>query len=88
MLAVEDGKIRSWGARENRAEILLCHQQTIDVRDRQNFVLLTFEAHLSEVTFGTCLPSKTGRSVPVEQGKIVPRYFLTNAPICGRFTSC
>ncbi len=52
-------------------------QQTIDVLDRQSFVLSSFEAHLSEGTFGTCLPSKTGRFVPVEQGKIVPKYLLT-----------
>ena len=36
-------------------------QESIDVRDRRSFVLASFEAHFSEVTFGTCLPSKTGR---------------------------
>ena len=31
------------------------------MRDRRIFVLSNFEAHFSEVTFGTCLASKTGR---------------------------
>ena len=52
---------------------LLCS----DAGQESRSVLTGFEAHLSEVTFGTCLPLKTERSVPVEQGKIVPRYLLT-----------
>jgi len=39
------------------------------MRDRQNFVLASFEAHFSEVTFGTCLPSKTGRGFLWSKGK-------------------
>ncbi len=29
-------------------------QESIDVRDGRSFVLASFEAHFSEVTFGTC----------------------------------
>ncbi len=39
----------------------ILYQESVDVRDRSGFVLVSFEAHFSEVTFGTCLPSKTGR---------------------------
>ena len=52
------------------------------MRDRGSFVLASFEAYLSEATFMTCLPSKTGRSVPVEQGKIVPGILDTEQPVC------
>jgi len=44
-------------------------QESIDVRDRRSFVLASFEAHLSEVTLGTCLPSKTGRGFLWSKGK-------------------
>ncbi len=79
MLAVEDGKIRSCGARKNRAEIPLCHQQTIDVRERQNFILTSFEAHFSKGDIRDMLAVEDGKRVPVEQGKIVPRYLLTSS---------
>jgi len=44
-------------------------QESIDVRDRRSFVLASFEAHFSEVTFGTCVPSKTGRGFLWSKGK-------------------
>ncbi len=47
------------------------------MRDRQNFVLASFEAHFSEGDIRDMRAVEDGKRVPVEQGKIVPRYLLT-----------
>ena len=39
----------------------ILYQESIDVRDRRGFIFVSFEARFSEVTLGTCVPSKTGR---------------------------
>jgi len=47
------------------------------VRDRRSFVLASFEAHFSEGDIRDMLAVKDGKRVPVEHGKIVPKYLLT-----------
>ncbi len=47
----------------------ILYQESVDVRDRRSFVFASFEVHFSEVTFGTCLPSKTGRGFLWSKGK-------------------
>jgi len=49
-------------------------QESIDVRDRRSFVLASFEAHFSEGDIRDMRAVEDGKRVPVEQGKIVPRY--------------
>ncbi|TET63135.1 hypothetical protein E3J48_02950 [Candidatus Aerophobetes bacterium] len=66
------------GARENCAEIPLeYYHESIDVRERGGFVFASFEAHFSEGDIRDMLAVEDGKRVPVEQGKIVPRYLLT-----------
>ena len=40
------------------------------MRNRRSFVVASFEAHFSEVTFGTCVPSETGRGFLWSKGKL------------------
>jgi hypothetical protein len=46
------------------------------VVNRRSLVLASFEAHFSEGDIWDMLAVKDGKRVPVEQGKIVPRYLL------------
>ncbi len=52
---------------------LLCS----DAGQEPRSVLASFEAHLSLSDIGDMLAVEEGKRVPVEQGKMVPRYLLT-----------